>query len=62
VLTVIDYKTDYVPPEGPAELAARYAQQVRAYASALARIFRKPAREGILVFLRSGDAVSVPVK
>ncbi|MDO4750192.1 MAG: 3'-5' exonuclease, partial [Eubacteriales bacterium] len=59
-LTVVDYKTDYVPPEGPAALVKRYTPQVQIYLTALSRVLGLPVREGILYFLRSGDAVSVP--
>ncbi|MGX8692809.1 MAG: helicase-exonuclease AddAB subunit AddA [Clostridia bacterium] len=57
-LTVVDYKTDAVRTE--AELAARaayYEGQLRAYAAALRRIFRKPVREGVLYFLSCGKEV-----
>ena len=58
-LTVIDYKTDAVRSEE--ELAARaayYRGQLSAYAAALRRIFGKPVREGVLVFLSCGKEVS----
>ena len=57
-LTVIDYKTDAVRTEE--EIAARaayYAGQLRAYASALTRIFGKPVRECVLYFLSCGREV-----
>jgi hypothetical protein len=61
MLTVIDYKTDYIPPEGPAEAAA--ATRSRSGLCGRPRgAIRKPVREGVLVFLRTGDTVSVPVE
>lgn len=38
VLTVVDYKTDYVTAETLAARASEYAPQVRAYAAALTRL------------------------
>ena len=59
-LVVIDYKTDAV--RTPEEIAARtkqYAGQLRAYAGALTRIFRKPVKECVLYYLSAGEAVTV---
>jgi ATP-dependent helicase/nuclease subunit A len=59
-LIVIDYKTDAVKTD--AEIAARaesYRGQLKAYAEALSRIFKKPVREGILYFLAPGREVRV---
>ena len=59
-ITVIDYKTDRVT--GPAEsYAARYFPQLRAYAAALGRICRRPVKQALLHFLRTGETVSVPL-
>ena len=58
-LTVIDYKTDRVrTDEELAERAAYYEGQLRAYAGAMRRIFQKPVREGVLIFLSCGREVS----
>ena len=59
VLTVVDYKTDYVTAETLAERAAEYTPQVRAYAAALTRLLEMPVREGVLYFLRTGQSVSI---
>ena len=59
-LVVIDYKTDAV--KTGEEIAARtrqYAGQLRAYARALTRIFRKPVKECVLYYLAAGRAVTV---
>ena len=61
-LVVIDYKTDTV--KTPGEIAARterYAGQLRAYAGALTRIFRKPVKECVLYYLSAGEAVTVEI-
>jgi ATP-dependent helicase/nuclease subunit A len=54
VLTVIDYKTDYVTPETLPEKSAHYAPQLQTYMRAMAKITKKPVASGILVFLRTG--------
>ena len=61
-LTVVDYKTDYVTAETLSAKAAEYAPQLRAYALALGRMLGLPVKEGVLYFLRAGQAVKVPVK
>ena len=38
-----------------------YAGQLRAYAAALRRIFQKPVRECVLVFLSTGATLRVPL-
>ena len=60
-LTVVDYKTDFVSDDTLAAKAAEYAPQLRSYASALRRILGLPVREGVLFFLRTGQAVNVPL-
>ena len=58
-LTVIDFKTDYVTAETLQAKAQSYALQVRSYAEAMERILELPVHEGILYFLRIGQAVRV---
>ena len=59
-ITVLDYKTDRVRDRAEAEERARiYAGQLRAYAKALERIFRKPVKECLLYFLSIGETVRV---
>ena len=60
-LTVIDYKTDYVTADTLSDKVTEYAPQLRSYAGALERILGLPVREGVLVFLRTGEAVRVPL-
>ena len=60
-LTVVDYKTDRVTKDTLAEKAKLYAPQLRVYAAALERVLGLPVREGVLYFLRSGDAVNIPI-
>ena len=54
VLTVVDYKTDFVTPEMLPEVAERYRAQVRAYVFAASEMFGKPVSGGLLCFLRGG--------
>ena len=59
-LVIIDYKTDAV--RTPGQLASRvrlYASQVKAYASALERMFALPVKETVLYFLACGEAVTI---
>ena len=59
-LVILDYKTDRVGSRAEAEERAQtYTGQLRAYAGALARIFRKPVRECLLYFLHAGETVEV---
>ena len=54
-LVVIDYKTDAIRTEKQLEeRRALYAPQLRAYAAAVERIFRKPVKECVLYFLSMG--------
>lgn len=61
-LTIIDYKTDSIFGDGVDERAAVYAPQVRAYAAALERIFKKPVKDCVLYFLRASKAVEIKLK
>ena len=62
-LTVIDYKTDAVRTEAQIkERTALYTPQLRAYAAAAERIFRKPVRECVLYFLSMGREARVEIK
>jgi ATP-dependent helicase/nuclease subunit A len=58
-LTVVDFKTDDVDATGVAALAQFYAPQVRLYADALSRIYRRPPTSCWLYFIRPGEAVEV---
>lgn len=53
-LTIVDYKTDRITPDGVPERTAYYASQLRAYAAAMARITGKPVRQQLLFFLHNG--------
>ena len=55
----MDYKTDAVDGE---RLRARYAEQMRWYARALAEITGAPVREALLFSLRRGEAYDVSLK
>ena len=59
-LVVVDYKTDAVRTEAQLqERRALYTPQLRAYARAMERIFRKPVRECVLYFLSMGREARV---
>ena len=59
-LVVIDYKTDAIRTEAQLdERRALYTPQLRAYAAAMERIFRKPVKECVLYFLAMGRAARV---
>ena len=59
-LVVVDYKTDAVrTDEQLDERRALYAPQLRAYAAAMTRIFRKPVKECVLYFLSAGKEARV---
>jgi ATP-dependent helicase/nuclease subunit A len=56
---LLDFKTDRLRPDDlPARVKA-YAPQVRLYAQALARIYRRPVTESWLYFLSLAEAVQV---
>ena len=62
-LCIIDYKTDNVHTEaGIAQRSAFYAGQLRAYASALRRIFGMEVSGCVLYFLAAGKIVEIPQK
>jgi ATP-dependent helicase/nuclease subunit A len=56
---LLDFKTDDVPGGELDVRAQRYRPQLRLYASALARIYRKPVSRCWLHFLRAGQTVEV---
>ncbi len=56
---LIDYKTDRIPPEAVSARVAHYRPQIRLYARAVAAIYPKPLKEGLLYFLHLGAAVPV---
>ncbi len=59
-LVIIDYKTDSVrTPEQIRQRRDLYAGQVRAYATALSRIFGMPVKQTVLYFLSCGETVTV---
>ena len=61
-LVIVDYKTDAVRTEEQlAERRALYAPQLRAYAKACERIFKKRVKECELYFLSAGRAARVEI-
>ena len=50
-LVILDFKTDRIHGDLDAK-AARYAPQLAAYAAALSRIFERPVKETLALFLR----------
>ena len=62
-LTVIDYKTDAVrSDEQLRQRRALYTPQLRAYAAAVERIFRKRVKECVLYFLSAGKEARVEME
>lgn len=53
-LTIVDYKTDRIAPDGVPERTAYYASQLHAYAYAIAHITGNPVRQQLLFFLHNG--------
>ena len=61
-LVVIDYKTDAIrTDEQLLERRELYTPQLRAYAAAMERIFKKPVKECVLYFLSMGKAARVGI-
>ena len=59
-LVIVDYKTDAIrTDEQLEERRALYTPQLRAYAAAMRRIFRKPVKECVLYFLSMGKEARV---
>jgi ATP-dependent helicase/nuclease subunit A len=58
-LWLVDFKTDAVTPQTLEETARRYLPQMRLYARALERIYRRPVRECALHFLALRQSVPV---
>ncbi|MDL2224958.1 UvrD-helicase domain-containing protein [Eubacteriales bacterium OttesenSCG-928-M02] len=58
-LVVVDYKTDYVPKDGAARVAARYRPQLALYAQALERILGMPVKASILYLMRTGEEIAL---
>ena len=58
-LVLIDFKTDFVPPDGAGVLAARYRPQLAAYALALTRITGKQVSERHLYLFQTGADVRI---
>ncbi|MBU7005381.1 helicase-exonuclease AddAB subunit AddA [Phosphitispora fastidiosa] len=55
--SLIDYKTDYIPPGGIAETAKKYQGQLRLYGMAVERILKRPVKEKYLYFFAAGSEV-----
>jgi ATP-dependent helicase/nuclease subunit A len=61
-ILLVDFKTDWVQPGGEAELAARYAGQIQAYANAVRAATGKQVQSAVLLFLRTGAEVEIRVQ
>jgi ATP-dependent helicase/nuclease subunit A len=51
---LVDFKTDRLPPQLLAERVQEYSLQLRIYALALSRIYKRPVTRACLHFLDSG--------
>ena len=58
-IVILDYKTDRIPETAVPERTAYYAEQLRAYGEAMARITGKPVKERLLFFLHNGAVTQV---
>lgn len=58
---LVDFKTDDVGKDGMADRIRLYGPQLRLYARALQRIYRRPVTESCLYFLAQRENVRVPV-
>lgn len=58
-LWLLDFKTDHFPSDALAERVRIYTPQLRLYAAALARIYRRPVTRTGLHFLALGKTVTV---
>src|SRR5262249_37366310 len=54
---LLDFKTDSINPDQLAEKTERYAPQLKLYASALSRIYRRPVTQAWLYFISLRQAV-----
>ena len=61
-LVVVDYKTDRVSAAEVPARAERYRGQLRAYARALERIFSRPVRRCVLLFLHTGTQYEISLE
>jgi len=59
MLTVLDFKTDYVTAENIGENATYYAPQLNAYAEALEKMTGKKVREKVIYFFYLDEAYAV---
>ena len=58
-ITVIDFKTDAVTEQTLPQLTARYGSQLKTYAHALERIYRKQVKKSCLYFFRLSRFVEI---
>lgn len=58
-ITVVDFKTDRVNPQGASQRAEVYREQLETYKKALSRIFGIPVKETLLYFLTPGVSVKL---
>ena len=58
-ITVIDFKTDRISESRLDRAIENYQYQVRAYADALARIYKKPIKQACLYFFQLDRCVEI---
>lgn len=56
---IVDFKTDRIRPDELTSRTEDHAPQLRLYAAALARIYKRPVRRAVLHFLNLGQSVEV---
>ena len=58
-ITVVDFKTDYVPDGTIHQIAEKYRLQIETYACALSRIYNLPVKAALLYFFHNGSTVTI---
>ena len=58
-IVLVDFKTDYVTEKTISSIADQYTLQVKAYVSAIERIYEKPVKEAYLYFFRMNTFVRI---
>ena len=58
-ITVIDFKTDYVTKDSVTQVAEQYHMQVKTYANALSKIYKKNINSAMLYFFKINEFVTV---
>ena len=58
-ITVIDFKTDHVTEETLPQVTEQYRMQVKTYANALSKIYKKSVKSSLLYFFKLNQFVEI---